>query len=461
MDSYDQTKQALVIGGSMAGLLTARILSDYFEQVTILERDPVHNHPESRKGQPHTRHLHGILANGMAIFTKYFPDLRDEMSTYDILLGDMGENMNWYTHGGYRLRVKLGLESATLSRPLLEHLIRKRVLALPNVDLQDNCAVKNLLATDDNKRVIGVTAEQRNQEKQTVTLNANLIVDCAGRGSRAPQWLEALGYGAVPESEVKVDVGYATRLYRRDPDDPLGGKWTFVTPDAVTEMHFAGMFPIEDGRWILTMGGFGGDYCPATEEGFLEFARNLSAPDIYNTISQAEPLSDIISHKMRSSLRRHYEKMKRFPAGYLVLGDSICSFNPTYGQGMTAAAMQVQALDDLLAKRPLSADLAPSFFKRASKVVDNPWQIAVGEDFRYATTTGNKPPGTDLINKYVSKVNRVSIHDEVVCAAFLQVMNLQAPPTSLFHPKIMKRVMWPQKTVNNKESVKAASVSLR
>ena len=154
--------------------------------------------------------------------------------------------------------------------------------------------------------------------------------------------------------------------------------------------------------------------------------------------------------------------MTRFPAQFLVLGDAIASFNPTYGQGMTSAAMQARELDRLLEKRPLLDNIAPAFFKRAAKVVDIPWQMAVGEDFRFATTSGPKPPGTDFINRYVARVNRVSHHDEVVSAAFLQVMNLLAPPPSLFQPRILWRVLRARKTavaqqIRNTVSVASSS----
>lgn len=433
--------KAIVMGGSMAGLLTARVLSAHFTQVTILERDPVQNRPESRKGQPQTRHLHGLLGGGFQIFNHYFPDLLETLAQSDIFLDDMGENMNWYTHGGYRRPVHTGLYGATMSRPFLEHQVRQRVLALPNVALWDNCAVKQLLMSPDGRRVCGVLVERREIGDGEVSLDAELVVDCTGRGSRLPRWLQEMGFEAPPESEVKVDIGYATRIYRRDPHDPRGQKWTLITPDAPQESRFGGIFAIEDGRWIVSMGGWGGDHCPDDEAGFLTFARELPAPDVYNIISKAQPLSDIIPHRMTSSLRRHYEKLRRFPEGLLVLGDAVASFNPTYGQGMTSAAMQARELDRLLGQRPSPQNLAPAFFKRVAHVVDIPWQMAVGEDFRFATTTGPKPLGTDFINRYVARVNRVSQHDAVVSAAFLQVMNLLALPASLFHPRILWRVL--------------------
>ena len=149
----------------------------------------------------------------------------------------------------------------------------------------------------------------------------------------------------------------------------------------------------------------------------------------------------MIPHKFPYSLRRHYEKLRRFPEGLLVLGDAISSFNPTYGQGMTSAALQAVELDALLSERSTLEGIAKDFFKRAAKVIDTPWQLAVGEDFRFPQTTGPKPPGTDFINQYVAKVHRVTLHDEVVGEAFLKVMNLMAPPPSLFHPRIVWRVL--------------------
>ena len=176
-------------------------------------------------------------------------------------------------------------------------------------------------------------------------------------------------------------------------------------------------------------------------QGFLEYARSLPGKDIYNIMRESEPLSDVYPHKFSSSLRRHYEKLASFPAGYLVLGDAICSFNPTYGQGMTSAAMQAAALDELLQQNQGKLDgIALRFFKRAAKIVDTPWQLAVGEDFRFPETVGPKPAGVDLLNRYVAAVHRATLVDPVVGRAFAKVMNLMAPPTSLMSPGMMVRV---------------------
>ncbi len=461
MTTTHTPRRALVLGASMAGLLTARVLSNHFDQVLIVERDPVSDRPESRKGQPQTRHLHGLLASGLDIMTRYYPDLPDALAAGGALVTDMTEHMQWYTYGGYRQRFSMGRRAALMSRPFLEYLIRKRTLALPNVTLVDACAVKALTATNDRQRVTGVRLERRDGEAGEQVWAADLVVDCTGRGSRSPQWLVEMGYAAPSESEVRVSVGYATRIYRRDPADPRSQDWILLTPEAPKETRFGGMFPIEGDRWVVSMGGWMGDHAPTDEQGFLEYARALPAPDIYDIISQAEPLSDITPHKFTSSLCRHYEKLERFPEGYLVLGDAICSFNPTYGQGMTSAAMQAAELDAILATRQGAvAGLAQVFFKHAAKVIDTPWQLAVGEDFRFPETTGPKPAGVDVLNRYVARVHRATLEDPVVGAAFIRVMNLMAPPSSLMSPGLMLRVWQANRRLDRRAGQKVSQPSL-
>lgn len=441
LSSQPSGTHVIVIGGSMAGMLAARMFSNHFDRVTVVERDAVNDAPEPRKGQPQARHLHGLLAKGLDLMTHYFPDLPDALAEQGAIFTDMGAGMRWHAFGGYRRQYESGLIGVLMSRPLLEWQIRRRVLALPNVILRDRCGVVNLLTATGGDRVTGVVLEDREQAGEHEELLADLVVDASGRGSASPKWLAELGYAPPVQSEIKVSVGYATRLYRRCPGDLTDAALVMVAPAPPHGKRTGLIFPIEGDRWIVTLGGWAGDHPPTDEAGFIEFARTLPVPDIYNMLRRLEPLSEIITHKLPSSLRRHYEKLSRFPAGFLVMGDAICSFNPVYGQGMTSAVMQVAALDELLQEQRGLEGLAWRFFQRAAKVIDTPWQLAVGEDFRFAETSGPKAPGTDLINAYVTKVHQATHHDTVVYGAFLQVMNLMKPPTSLFHPRIVWRVL--------------------
>jgi 2-polyprenyl-6-methoxyphenol hydroxylase-like FAD-dependent oxidoreductase len=432
---------AVIIGGSLAGLMAARVLSSYFAQVTILERDPVANAPEARKGQPHTRHLHGLLAKGLEVFCHYFPDLPPGLVKHGALLMDMGAGIRWHIAGGYRVQQEVGMQGALMSRPLLEWQIRQRVLAIPNVQLIDQVDVEGPIFTADGGRVAGVRIVRRAQGRSLEEVAADLVVDASGRGSASPRWLAEAGYDDLVESVIKVHVGYATRLYRRRPEHDLGGDLLMVAAEPPHNRRTGLIFPIEGDRWIVTLGGWAGDHPPTDEEGFLAFARTLAVPDVYDAICRFEPLSEIIVHKFPSNLRRHYERMSRFPADYLVMGDAICSFNPVYGQGMTSAAMQAAALDEVMGRVTGPEQLAPAFFAAAAKIIDVPWQSAVAEDFRFRETVGKKPAGTDLINAYVTQVQRATHTDPVVYREFLKVMNMMQPPASLFKPGTVWRVI--------------------
>jgi flavin-dependent dehydrogenase len=276
-------------------------------------------------------------------------------------------------------------------------------------------------------------------------IEADLVVDASGSGTAAPNWLVALGYSQPLETKVTVNVGYATRIFQRQDSDMEGidlngGELIIISPDPPKHQRSGVVFPIEGNRWIVTLASWGGEVLPLDSEDFLAFARSLPAPDIYNLIRQAKPISEIVGHRYPASRRRHYEKLSSMPIGFLLIGDALCSFNPTYGQGMTSAALQTKALDQLLQSTNDIHQLAPRFFRRVAKIIDIPWQLAVGEDFRFPDTVGKKALGTDLMNRYAEYVQRATHTDPQVYAAFLRVMNLLAPPGSLLHPSIAWRV---------------------
>jgi 2-polyprenyl-6-methoxyphenol hydroxylase-like FAD-dependent oxidoreductase len=181
-----------------------------------------------------------------------------------------------------------------------------------------------------------------------------------------------------------------------------------------------------------------------TGRGFLEFARSLPAHDIYNAIKEAQPISDFVTHKLPSNLRRHYEKMTRFPLGYLVVGDAICSFNPVYGQGMTVSAIGAEALEDCL-KIALTRDgldtIAPDFFRKAARAVDHAWTLAVGEDLRYPQVEGPRPLGTDLVHWYMEKVQHATLRDKEISRLFYNIMTMTHSPGEIFKPAVLVRVL--------------------
>ena len=444
MNTTPPVRRAIVIGGSISGLLAARVLSDHFTQVTLIERDSFSDRPEHRPGQPQTRHLHGLLASGKATLEHYFPDLIESLAAGGATLGDMAGSARWYVQGGYRLQYDSGMTGIQLSRPFLEWQVRRRVAALSNVTVLDHTTVEGLTTNPERSRITGVQIHRRAApdpaDTTRQTLTADLVVDASGRNSPSPRWLEACGYARPPESLVTVGLGYATRIYRRRPHDLEGASSLLISPEPPQNQRAGIAFPMEGDRWIVTLAGWMADQPPTDEQGFLAFAKRLPAPDLYNLIAQAEPLSGITPYKFPASLRRHYERLHRFPEGYLVMGDALCSFDPAYGQGMSSAALQATLLDKVLQQQPDGSRLFRPFFRQAAKIIDIPWQLTLGEDFRFPGTQGQKPLGTDLINRYTTPVQQATHSDAIVYDAFLKVMNLVAPPTSLFHPQIVWRV---------------------
>jgi 2-polyprenyl-6-methoxyphenol hydroxylase-like FAD-dependent oxidoreductase len=333
------------------------------------------------------------------------------------------------------------------SRPLLEAKIRTHVEALANVRFMDRCDVTGLQVDSTGSQITGVHVAQRDGSGTTATLPAELVVEAGGRGSRMPQWLAQLGYGRVEETAVKVDVGYASRVYRRPANAPTDWQGMMITPKPPAETRLGLILPIEGDRWMVSLCGWHHDYPPADEAGFLEFARSLPVPDFYNAIRDAEPLEPIATHKLPSNLRRHYESLPRFPEGLAVIGDALCSFNPIYGQGMSTSAMDAMALDACLrqqaAQQP-AGDLtgfANRFRKQVAAVIANPWMMATGEDFRYPQTEGQRPPGTRLLHWYTGQIHALTAHDTGVLVQFLHVMNMLKPPTALFAPAMVRRVL--------------------
>jgi flavin-dependent dehydrogenase len=276
--SDGKTEHAVVIGGSMAGLLAARVLSDHFERVTIVERDRFPGGTEARRGVPQGRHAHALLPRGFMIMARLFPGIAEELVSDGAIASDVPAESLRYQMGGYRVRFSMGRKSLLMSRPFLEGHIRRRVLALSGVTVLEEHAVTGLLSGEDQKTVGGVTVRRRVQGAPERRLVADLVVDASGRGSRAPAWLEEMGYEPPEEERIEIRVGYTTRVYRSRPDDLSGAKFVIIEPTPGRERSIGAMFRMEDDRWIVTLGGWLGERAPTDEAGFVEFAKKLPAP---------------------------------------------------------------------------------------------------------------------------------------------------------------------------------------
>ena len=436
-------RRAVVIGASIAGLLAARVLADRFDEVVLLDRGRLPDGDEHRKATPHTQHAHGMLARGLQVLEELFPGITDECVARGGTLADMQSDVAFYAGGRRFAQVPAGIACIAVGRVVLEGAVRRRVLAMPGVRACDAVDVRQLLCGDDPSRITGVLA--RSVPAGTAMLvPAGLVVDAAGRASRLPQWLQALGYESAEEQRVQVDISYATAYLHRDEPRAAGMSGVVCAPDNARP-QIGVMLSQEDDRWVVTLGGYRDDPPPLVRDAFVERARQMGR-ELAETVAGAEFAAAPIGYRFPHSERRRYERLRRFPSGLLAIGDSICSFNPIYGQGMSVVACEALVLRDCLKRG--EAWLWKRYFRRASRVVDAAWNTAVGADLAMDSIEGPRSVVGNLLNRYVALVFRASVHDPRVARAFLRVAHLLAPPPSLLAPAVVARVchaLWRQR----------------
>src|SRR6266480_4396314 len=453
---------AVVIGGSMTGLLAARVLSDHFEQVTIIERDRLTGEAEARKGVPQGRHVHGLLARGAAIMGEYFPNLFPTLAQDGAILVRL-EDVHWNQLGIWMAPVRSAAKALLQSRPFLEQHVRDQLAARDNVCIMDACEVSQLCAH--HGRITGVVLRYRTGEQHEESLSADLVVDASGRGSRAPQWLNSLGYGNVQETSVKIDIGYATRIYRCPAHLPAGWKGLFIYGRPPNDKRGGVILPIQGGYWMVTLIGSLRDYPPDDEAGFLEFARSLAQPDLYKAIKAAEPVTPIAVYKYSANRWRHYEHMERLPEGFIIMGDAACSFNPVYGQGMSVAAIETQSLDRCLREQEMFdgnngvVGFTQRFQQAIARDIKTPWLLSTGEDLRYPGAEGKRSLSIRLLNRYMRRVIELTASEPRVTATLLRVRNLLKPLSTLFHPRIILAVLRQELVAYRKQTTVTAPAS--
>jgi len=429
---------AIVLGASIGGLLAARALSNHFEHITVVERDTLPDGAEPRHGVPQSAHAHGLLAGGYRVMDEYFPGMMQELNALGAPLSDVVGNFLWFQYGRWKLRFNSGLRGIAVSRPCLEAAIRRRVKTLPNMRFLEGVDAAEPTFDARAGRVTGLIVRRRNPTVED-RLAADLVVDATGKGSRSPRWLEEWGFRQPEAIVVKVNVGYATRIFERRSGDFFNSSGGVVSGTPPRDTRYAAVLAAEGGRWVVTLVGTAGDYPPTDEKEWMEFAASLPVSAVHDLAVKARPLTEIASYRFPAYQRRLYENMRRFPLGYLVTGDALCNFNPIYGQGMSVAALEANALDESL---PAGLDgLASRFYHRAKKIIDIPWLIATGEDLRFPQVEGKRPPGFSLVNQYLERVHAVASEDPIVCRKFFDVLNLLAPPASLMSPRLAWRVL--------------------
>ena len=436
---------AIVIGGSMAGLCTARVLSDHFDTVTVIDRDSFPDGALERAGVPQSRHVHALLVRGRQELNRFFPgfdSLMLERGAHDI---DFGNDFATLRPWGWERRHPTGMMTLFASRNLIESTVRELFRKLPNVELREQTSVTGLgMTTHGHKRIDQVHIAPR-QDGAPSTIQAELVVDASGRASKAPDWLQELGLTPPKETIVNSYSGYSSRWFQAPPDDQLPAEWwwkgIWLEPEVPGGMLAGVLFPVEQGRWIVTLGGVAKNYPPKDEAGFMDAVSQLRSPILAEAVRLAEPISPVYCNRAMANRFRRYEKWNERVEGFIAVGDSTCAFNPIYGQGMTTGTLSAGALQKCLKKYgPTHPKLARHFFQAQAQVQSDPWGLATGADFTYPSTEGERPVGSRIFAPYMKALFTTANKDMELHRHIDEVIQMLKPPSHFFTPAVMARV---------------------
>lgn len=439
-----QTAKAIVVGGSITGLLAARVLADVFAEVVIIDRDHFPHSSTPRRGVPQSVQPHVLLTQGYRILETLFPGLGEALAAAGAVPIDWGKEFHYFLRGRYNATSPIDTElvSVTCTRPLLEATIRRRVADIPNIQWLEDCRICGLVGSSE--RVCGVIYRAR-ETSENAHITADLVVDASGRSSHAVEWLTAIDAPVPAATVITPHLGYATQRLQIPADWHADWKVLLVSQEAPHNPRLGYLAQVEGGEWIATLGGYGKDYPPLTPKGFLAFARSLASPAFYEAVKEAQPLTQITAHRATANRRYHYEDMA-MPRGFMVMGDAFCALCPVYGQGMTVSARSAIALQNWLRRAVHRAEWETTSFQRQlAACVKLPWNLAVGSDVQFPTTEGDTAtvsnPMAAFFQRYMERLLKKSQEDGWVHVRFTEVAHMVKPPAAFFSPRMLIKAL--------------------
>ncbi|MBV8772654.1 MAG: hypothetical protein JO166_10060 [Deltaproteobacteria bacterium] len=434
---------AVVIGGSFAGLAAGRVLSEFFDHVTVLDRDTFPEGVEDRAGVPQARHVHGLLVRGLIEYEKLFPGFERLVIEKGATFHDHTLDFVVLRPQGWQPRYRSNLKFLSASRELIESCVRELFRTLPNVELRERTAVTGLHIHRSGPRCVGVLIPS-GRRGHAETIEAELVVDASGSVSRAPIWLQQAGIPPPRETVVDPLAGYASRWFQgpaRWPEDWWwwAGAYIRRRPDDLVEANFQLK---EHNRWHLTLSGFNRQYPPTRESEFMASLQRLRSPLIAEMTRLMEPISPVYANRAIRNRWRHYEGWNQRCDGFVAIGDAYVTYNPVYAQGMTAAALSAQMLRSCLSRdHPSSAELPRAFHLAEAAIQRDPWILSAGVDLRFPFTIGEKPTAIRLFNLYLEGIGLAARANPSVRRTLVEVAQLVRPLSDFFGAGIAARVV--------------------
>ncbi|MGB8201434.1 MAG: NAD(P)-binding protein [Pseudonocardiaceae bacterium] len=439
-------ERALVIGSGIGGLATARVLAEHFSRVTVVDKDHVSIEGAPRPGVPQARHVHGLLGKGAEVLEGLFPGLCAELETLGAVCFDHGQGVCTHTPHGPVPRARVGRPIQVFTRELLESRIRRRVVAIPSVQVTGGVRVTGLRTDSSGRRVVGVTAIRLPSTPSPASedvLPTDLVVDASGRFSALPQWLEAIGYPQPRDRVVNAGLAYSTCLFDGPDED-----WRVIYHVNSAPHLPRGAYAIrtESGQWLVTLFGAAGDHPPVKLDGFSRFAQSLNNPELKKIVDGGNLVAGVHHYARTENRLREYHRLPRWPERLVVLGDAVCAFNPIYGQGMTVASLEAVALGAQLTRSRTGAETRPEgrlFQQRLPWITAVPWLLSTNEDQLWqAHMNGHRARlSARALHWYMNKLLDATITDPQVYRAFLNVFHMVRRPTHLARPSVLLRAL--------------------
>jgi 2-polyprenyl-6-methoxyphenol hydroxylase-like FAD-dependent oxidoreductase len=433
-------KRAIVVGAGLSGLSAARVLSDYFDQVLILDRDELPDEATPRPGVPQGKHPHALLGGGLKALENLFFGFGNMLMRAGAEPIDPGFDMlNEIPGQDAWPRIKLSLRTYSMSRPLIERTLRRQVERIGNIRVRGGCRVLSVVSESNVNAATGIQCQLVDGSLER--LKTDLIVDASGNGSLTVEFLKSTGRRSPEVTSIGVNMRYASALFERSHiwDDY---KIVYTLPDAPEQCRGGLILPAENNSNQVVLIGRGEDIPPIDGNDFLSDARQLPTMTIYDAIKNAKLLTDIVPFSFPESRWRHFAQVPDFPRGLLPIGDAICRFNPVYGQGMTVASQEADMLAELLqtsAGDPLGT-LAATFLTQAEALIADPWAMSAIPDFIYPDTIGERPPDLEDRLNFQRALGRLAVRDAEIYELLLEIRHVLKPLTLLDDPSIVKRV---------------------